>query len=223
MVNRKIKIFCKSINNKIEKLVIIIKPAIIYALAGYLFKVTFVFVTLYIINYYTHMNISSCESLLQVNGNNWSEVLFKVGLGLVGVTIFSYNIKPICGVWTKVFDVLTGRDILKAQQKENLEALLDLKKFIKDLKEQSLVNSEKLDNIEGRDTVATVYEALNGINKENNIVLAQGFVMASNTLHAKTHETLLRTTELNINSGLTSTAHLSEQATQNTNRLVELL
>ena len=47
--------------------------------------------------------------------------------------------------------------------------------------------------------------------------------MASNTLHAKTHETILRTTELNINSGLTSTAHLSEQATQNTNRLVELL
>jgi len=88
MINNKIKFFFKSIGIKGRNIVNIVKPAIIYALAKYLFKVTFVFVTLYIINYYTHVDISSCESLLQINGNNWSEVLFKVGLGLVGVTIF---------------------------------------------------------------------------------------------------------------------------------------
>jgi hypothetical protein len=129
----KIKVFCKGIAIKGTKIVNILIPAIKYALARYLFKVTFVFVTLYLIEYFTHMNISSCEPLLQVNGNNWSEVMFKVGLGLVGVTIFSYNIKPICGVWTKVFDVLTGRGILKAQQRENIEALLELKGIIANL------------------------------------------------------------------------------------------
>ena len=45
-------------------------PALKYTVSEYTFNRTFVFVSLVIINYFTHINIFSCGLLLQVNGNN---------------------------------------------------------------------------------------------------------------------------------------------------------
>ena len=49
----------------------------------------------FVINYCMGWNISSCESILNINSNTWGEVFFKLGLGCVGLTLFSYHVKLI--------------------------------------------------------------------------------------------------------------------------------
>ena len=52
---------------------------------------------------------------------------FKLGLGCVGLTLFSYHVKPIGFIWVGLFDIITGKDIIKAQ---NLQCDKIIKKLV---------------------------------------------------------------------------------------------
>ena len=84
-----------SILTKVRKVINFLLPPLIYSIKKNTFKIIFVISVTFIINYCMGWNISSCESILNINSNNWGEVFFKLGLGCVGLTLFSYHVKPI--------------------------------------------------------------------------------------------------------------------------------